>query len=159
MKRKQSTILLIVLGVVICVIVIGVGSAAWFYLSAVESIDADQASAIRSFDEVLAHFNGAPPILTIHGHEPVLMRTVPDAAPARQLQNLQILAWNAEEGTLTRITLPFWLLRLKKSPIDLGMATGAARIALSLNDVERYGPALFLDHTDEDGVRAVVWTE
>jgi hypothetical protein len=160
MTRKQSTILMIVLGVVICVIVVGVGSAAWLYLSAVESIDADEASAIRSFDDVRARFKGAVPILELREGQPALVRKEPDVAPVHQLQNAQILSWNAEDQTLTRITLPFWLLRLKTSPIDLTPAGGgAAPITLTLEDVERYGPALLLDYTDEDGKRSIVWTE
>ena len=158
MTRKQSTILMIVLGVVICVIVVGVGSAAWLYLSAVESIDADEESALRSFADVRTRFNGSPPIVEIRDHEPVLLRSAPVGSP-RQLQKAQILSWDAEEGSLTRITLPFWLLRLTQSPIDLTHADGDTPITLSLEDVERFGPALLVDYTDEDGKRVIAWTE
>ena len=159
MTRRQSTILMIVLGVAICVIVVAVGSAAWLYLSAVESIDADEASANRSFDDVRARFSGAQPILELRDGQPVLVRKAPAVSPVRKLQNAQVLSWNAEEGTLTRITLPLWLLRLKTSPIDLTPGGGGAPITLTLEDVERYGPALLLDYTDEDGQRSIVWTE
>ena len=158
MNRKQSTILMVVLGVVICVVVVGVGSAAWLYLSAVESIDADEESALRSFAAVRTRFNGSPPIVEVRDHQPVLLRSAP-VGPARQLQNAQILSWDAEEESLTKITLPFWLLRLTQSPIDLTHGEGDSPITLSVEDVERFGPALLVDYTDEDGKRVIAWTE
>ncbi len=76
MRRRQSTILMVVLGIVILIVVVGAGTATWLYM------------------------RSSVPI-TANGQE----------------------------------------------------------ISLSVDEIERYGPALFLDYMEEDGSRALVWTD
>ena len=47
MKRKRSTILMIALGVVILIVVVGAGTVTWLYMSTVDSIDADERTAMQ----------------------------------------------------------------------------------------------------------------
>ena len=157
MARKRSTIVLVIIGVAICLFVVAAGTAAWVYFSMIDAVDSDEVSATRSLDEARARFKGQEPIIAIRDDkQPILVRAVPAVASPRDLQNVQILAWNAEEARLTTVTLPFWLVRMRSSvPI---MANGE-EISLSADEIERYGPALFLDHSEEDGSRALVWTE
>jgi hypothetical protein len=57
------------------------------------------------------------------------------------------------------LTLPFWLLRLRDSGVDVSIAADGTRLTMTMDEVERYGPALVLDHLEEDGSRVLVWTE
>jgi hypothetical protein len=159
MARRRSTILLVIIGIAVCIFVVGAGTVTWFYLSVFDSIDADEAIASRSLDEARARFNGQQPILDLRESKAMLMRKTPDVAPARDLQTVQVLTWNAEEGTLSTLTLPFWLLRLRDSGVDVSIAADGTRLTMTMDEIERYGPALFLDHTEEDGSRVLVWTE
>jgi hypothetical protein len=43
--------------------------------------------------------------------------------------------------------------------IDVALEATGGRLSLTLEDIQRYGPALFSDHRDEDGSRVLVWTE
>jgi hypothetical protein len=159
MARRRSTILMVIIGIVVCILIVGAGTATWFYLSVFDSVDADEAVATRSLDEARARFNGQQPILELRDDTVSLLRKAPDVTPTRDLQNVRVLTWNAEEGTLTTLTLPFWLLRLRDSGVDVSIAADGTRLTMTMDEVERYGPALVFDHIEEDGSRVLVWTE
>ena len=159
MARKRSTILMVIVGIVVCIFVVGAGTITWFYLSVFDSVDADQAVATRSLDEARARFNGQQPILELRDDKISLLRKAPDVGSTHDLQNVRVLTWNADEGTLTTLTLPFWLLRLRDSGVDVSIAADGTRLTMTMDEVERYGPALVLDHLEEDGSRVLVWTE
>ena len=159
MARKRSTILMVIIGIVVCIVVVGVGSVTWLYLSVFDSVDADEAVAARSLEEARARFGGQQPIVELRDDRITLLREAPDVASTRDLQNVRVLTWNAEEGTLTTLTLPLWLLRLRDSGVDVSIAADGTRLTMTMDEVERYGPALVLDHVEEDGSRVLVWTE
>jgi hypothetical protein len=72
-----------------------------------------------------------------------------------------MLAWKPGNAELVNVRLPFSLLRLRSGPIDIGASSYSpnARFSMTVRDVERYGPALWVDHMEEDGARVLVWTE
>ena len=159
MARKRSTILMVIIGIVVCIVIVGAGTLTWFYLSVFDSVDADEAVATRSLDEARARFKGQQPILELRDDKVALLRKAPEVGSTRDLQNVRVLTWNAGEGTLTTLTLPFWLLRLRDSGVDVSIAADGTRLTMTMDEVERYGPALVLDHLEEDGSRVLVWTE
>ena len=159
MARKRSTILMVIIGIAVCILVVGAGTVTWFYLSVFDSVDADESVATRSLDEARARFSGQQPILELREDKVSLLRKAPDVASTRDLQNVHVLTWNAEEGTLTTLTLPFWLLRLRDSGVDVSLTADGTRLTMTMDEVERYGPALVLDHVEDDGSRVLVWTE
>jgi hypothetical protein len=61
MKRKRSTILMVIVGIFVCIVIVGAASATCFYLSVFDSVDADESVATRAFDEARARLrNGRP---------------------------------------------------------------------------------------------------
>jgi hypothetical protein len=162
MKTRRGTIIMIVVGVVICVTVVGLGAGAWFFASAFDSTSSDEATAGRAFDDVTRRLGTSDPIIDIQNDRAIITRQPPEAA-ASELQRLQILTWNPDEDRLTRVTLPWWLLRLKSGSFDLNSEAGSGfhstRITITPDEIERYGPALLVSHTEPDGQRVLVWTE
>jgi len=72
-----------------------------------------------------------------------------------------VLAWDPDEQKLARFEIPFWLLRLKETPIRFGtFASGLdeMRISLRASDLERYGPGIIVDVT-RDGKDVLLWVE
>jgi hypothetical protein len=60
------------------------------------------------------------------------------------------------------VDLPFWLLRFKMrgNRIDLGNSNvDFAKLRLTVEDLERFGPTLILDQKDTDGSRVLVWSQ
>jgi hypothetical protein len=163
MKKKHATILLAVIGGAACLGVAIIGLLVWFFTSALEISHVNADSATVSFDEVRARFRGTDPILRIVDDAPVRARQPPAEAAAGDLKTVHLLAWDADDDEMAHIRLPFWLLRLKSGPVNISARSAIAnrnvRMSMSAEELERYGPALVLDHQDEDGSHVLVWTE
>ncbi len=101
-----------------------------------------------------------------HGDEPRLHREALGAggSPA-PLHTLRVLAYDSDAGKLVNVSIPFWLLRLAPSNkklsflSDNGIDFDTDRVRLTLEDIERRGPGLMLDHKDRRGAQVLVWTE
>lgn len=160
MKKQTARTLMIVVGVLILFAVLGLASAVWLFTQTVSVGSADEASASRQFDEIREQFAGVTPVLDVRGRRAALTREPPAQGTGDRLTTMHILAWDADDDSFARIDLPFWLLRLKSGPIEI-MSEGAMRetnLELTVEDLERYGPTLVLDHEDR-GSRVLVWTE
>ncbi|MGE5816004.1 MAG: hypothetical protein ACM36C_16055, partial [Acidobacteriota bacterium] len=60
------------------------------------------------------------------------------------------------------VSVPFWLLRMKRGPIDVFSNTAGLRRAdlhLTVDDLESLGPQLLIDHRGRHGDRVLVWTQ
>jgi len=165
MTKKQQTILLAIIGVFVVLVVVIIGVGAWVATSLFENTNTDQASATRTMDDVRIRFANATPVLDLHPSGLTLSRQPPDTRPPGELTTLHILRWNVHEARLTRVELPFWMLRLRDSPIDVtydnqngGLRTRTAT-SIRVSDIERFGPALLVDGALPDGGRVVVWTD
>jgi hypothetical protein len=137
------------------------GLSAFFFMRATEFTKADARSTDQLWEEVRGRFNHAPPILDVKEGETIVTRRPPDLAPA-PVAEMHVVAWDPDDHDLVQLTLPMWLLRLKSGPIDLTshrLPGRARRLNLTIEELERYGPSLLVDHTGRDGDRVLVWTE
>jgi hypothetical protein len=162
MKRSHATLLITIVGVIAFLAIVGLSLGAWFFATAFEHETAAEPAAIESFDDVRRRFAGDPPVLDIlNDREAVVRRKPPPAAPGRPLDRLQVMAWDSDDEGLSRVTLPFWLLRMKAGPLNLSskMMADHHHIDLTVEQIERYGPALLVDHQGRGGDRLLIWTE
>jgi len=162
--RTSRKTLWIILGVV-AFIVIGIVAFAAFGLYFVSrNLDMQKATlteADTSFEDVRARFK-EPPILSLDGHERVtLTRRPPDQPPAQKPQTMYVMAYDNEDARIVRVTVPFWMLRLGREKIRLGAGSDLQfeELHITAEELERYGPALLLDHHDQRGKRVLVWTQ
>jgi hypothetical protein len=87
---------------------------------------------------------------------------IADAVPGRRLDTLHVLAWDPDEGKLAKVSLPFWFLRLKSTPIELSAyASGFddEGVSLRAEDIEKYGPGVILDYSTPSGERVLLWAQ
>ena len=162
MTKTGKTILLVVVGLAGLVGITIVGVGVWFFTSVLQTVAADEARATQSFADVRARFAGAEPVLRMTERGPELNRQPPETAPERDVQRVSLIAWDPDDEQLATVTLPFWLLRLKKDgEINLSSSSTVpnVRVAFKVSEVERYGPALLMDFTSGDGSRVLIWTE
>ena len=161
MKRAHTTILVVVVGVLAFCGIVVVSLGAWFFAAAYEGEAATEPTAAQSFDEVRERFKEGPILEIVDRETARVRRPVPPTPSTARLQHLQILTWDRDDERLVHVTLPFWLLRMKAGPIDLAshvhISEGPARI--SVEDIERYGPALLIDHAERGRERLLIWTE
>lgn len=156
----------IVLGIVFVIFVLGVGavvfSVAWFR-QAFHVTDVSKATAEQQFDAVRAKFSGQRPLLEMREGQPAFVAERKDEPRSNvQLTTLHLMAWDEDEEHLVTFALPFWLLRMKSGPIGFSSyASGIDRVTLRVEDIERHGPGLILDATDDrrGRGRVLIWAE
>jgi hypothetical protein len=160
--KRAATIVMVLLGTVMLVVICAVGLTAWLFMSVVDTADADGPTAAKAFEDVRDRFGKTEPVIELRNRDLVLKRKPPSNG-AKPLNSLHVLAWDASDDRLTRVTLPFWFLRFKEEPIELSSEVMAGvrieePLSIDIKDIERYGPTLLLDeHRGND--RVLVWTD
>lgn len=160
MTRETKRAIVIAIGALIFVAVVAVGLAAMFFIRATELTTADQPRADEVWRDIRGRFPDARPILEVREHQTATLTREPPPHPAaRPLESIHIAAWDSGNARLFRMTLPFWVLRLKSGAITIGEGAYAQHLDLTVEQLERYGPSLLVDHQAPDGNRVLVWTE
>ena len=159
--KKRTTRTLIVAGVLISLVIVAVGLSVILFVRATEFTTADQPRADEVWQGIRGRFPGAKPLLEMRDHETAVLTQEPPTNPAlRRLESLHIAAWDSDDASLFQMTLPFWLLRLKSGSVTIGEAVHAAQhFDITVEQLERFGPSLVLDHEAPNGDRVLVWTE
>ena len=151
----------IVTAVVAVVAVAGIG--VYFFKQHIDTRTVSAAVASRDFDAVKARFAGQKPLVELDRHG-TFLRSNPErpAAAGRRPEQLVVMAFDPDDGRIVRLSIPFWLLRLKTGggSIDFnGKRMDLEDLKLSVADLERFGPTLIVDHSSVDGNRVLVWSQ
>ena len=153
---------IVVVGILCLVAMAGFG---FYYASQhIETRAASPESAAKDFEEVRARFSGQKPLIELddRGH---FVRAHTDrkaALHARVPESVHVLAYDPDEGRLVRLSIPFWLIRLKtgNASIDFnGRKMDLDDLRLSVDDLERYGSTLIAEHKTPDGSHVIVWSQ
>ena len=73
-----------------------------------------------------------------------------------------MLAFDPDDNRIVKVTIPFWLLRLKTrgTMIDFnGSKMDLDDLKLTVEELERFGPTLIVDHKTSSGERVLVWSQ
>jgi hypothetical protein len=152
---------IVVVGILCLVAVAGVG---FYYASQhIQTRAASPESAARDFEEIRARFSGQQPLIELddRGHF-VRAHTNRKTMTSRAPESVHVLAYDPDEARLVRLSIPFWLLRLKtgNASIDFnGRKMDLDDLRLSVDDLERYGPTLIAEHKTPDGSHVIVWSQ
>ena len=162
---KVKTWVWVVVGVfALCVLgVIALAAAGiWFARSHIDIQNATTTSATDDFQRVRDRFAGQQPLIELddRGH---VVRTHTDR-PMSDLRpdSLYVMAFDPDDGRIVRLTIPFWLLRLKMRGTRINVGGDdfdLEDLKMTVEDLERYGPTLIVDHKGEDGERVLVWSQ
>ena len=163
---KPRRWVVIVFGVFVVVVFVGIGAiigiTAWFQQN-LEVKTLTSTEAETEFDAVRKRFAGRAPLIELHNGRPAYTAeraSMPQSSA--KLQTLHVLAFEPDKRHLARISLPFWLLRLKSDPIRFGSyASGLDDEGVNLRpeDVENYGPGIIIDTVTPNGERVMLWAE
>jgi hypothetical protein len=140
------------------------GLGLYFVTSHVSTGRTSDRDALRTFDETRARFKDQRPLFEIGSDDrPRFTRRLTDlpTSPAKP-QNLWILAWDPDEERLSKISLPFWMLRIGKQKIEISErhhGFALEDLDLDVNELERVGPLLVFDFRTSSGERVLVWTQ
>ena len=157
--------------VIVAIMVVGIlaiiamaGAGIYFFSKNISARTVSPTTAASEFDAVRARFTGQKPLIELDERGEFLRSNTdrPTPADAKHPENLYILAFDPDDGSLVRVTVPFWLLRMKMggTTIDFGNnRMDLEDLKLTIEDLERFGPTLVLDQMNEGGDRVLVWSQ
>jgi hypothetical protein len=151
-----------VIGILCVVAMAGVGL--YFFSKHIQTQSASPTTAAREFDQIREKFIAQKPLIELDEHgrylrsnpdRPVKPNTAPPEA-------LNVLAFDPDDGRIVKVSIPFWLLRMKMrgTTIDFnGKRMDLEDLKLSVEDLERFGSTLIVDHMSTSGERVLVWSQ
>jgi hypothetical protein len=167
MAVKLKTWIWVIVGVAavgtLCVIAMA-AAGIYYFTQNIEAKKASPAAAAAEFESVRSRFQGQKALIELdeRGH---FLRSHTDRPPpknTRAPEALYVLAFDPDDEGLVKVTVPFWLLRLKMkhTRVDLGGGrVDLEDLKLTVEDLERFGPTLILDQTNSGGDRVLVWSQ
>jgi hypothetical protein len=157
--------------VVLAIIVVGIlgivamaGIGVYYFSQHIETKTASPANAARDFDQVKAQFTGQKPLIELDERGRYLRSHTSRKPPvnAKPPDSINVMAFDPDDGRIVRVNVPFWLVRMKMSgaTIDLnGNHMNLEDLRLTVEDLERFGPTLIVDHRNATGERVLVWSQ
>ena len=164
-KRTWLWIIFGLIGFVALCVVALVAGGAYVVSRHVKTELVGKISAEEQFVRQRARFAGQLPLIDVQRAdsddvEAKVRRPAEDARRV-ELQTMRVLVYDAHEGRLVHVDLPFWLLRLMPSG-RIGSFGGDFSFdsnRITVDDLERHGPGLILDARDGRNAQVLIWTE
>jgi len=164
MAGRVKTWVWVVVGIVVLGILCLVTMAAaglWYAKTHINIQSASTMSASEDFARIRKQFATQKPLIELddRGHFEHANTDRPNGPHPPDA--LHVMAFDPDEGKVVRMEIPFWLLRLK---VDSHISVGGDRIdlkdlRLTVEDLERFGPTLIVDHKGRGGERVLVWSQ
>lgn len=157
--------------IVVAIVMVGIlgliamaGVGVYIATQHIDTRAASAASATRDFDEVKARLSGQKPLIELDGRGRFLRSNADRPTPARITapEALNVLAFDPDEERIVKVSIPFWVLRMKMggTTIDFnGNRMDLEDLKLTVEDLERFGPTLIVDHRASNGERVLVWSQ
>lgn len=167
MAGKVKTWIWVVLAIavvgILCVIAMA-GIGLYFFSQHLDTKAASPAVAARDFEQVTNRFTGQKPLIELDERGRYLRANTDRQAPpnAKPPDELHVMAFDPDDGRIVRVSIPFWLLRMKMrgTSIDFnGNRMDLEDLKLTVEDLERFGPTLIVDHRSTSGERVLVWSQ
>jgi hypothetical protein len=164
--RRVKTWVWVVIGVItagiLCVIALA-GAGIWFVRTHVNVQPTTATAATTDFQSIRDRFASQRPLIELDDRGNVVHANTDRPDGTRQPDSLNIMAFDARDERVVRMDIPFWLLRLKMRGTRIDVGGGGnidlAKLKLTVEDLERFGPTLIVDHRDADGSRVLVWSQ
>ena len=157
-------IILGVIGVGILFVVAMAAAGMYFVAQNIQTRTVSTQTAADEFETIRKQFAGQKALIELDERGDFLRSNTDRPAPAnaRRPEKLYVLAFDPDDGGLVRMSIPFWLLRMKShgATIDFsGNSMDLEDLKLTIEDLERFGPSLILDQKNEGGDRVLVWSQ
>jgi hypothetical protein len=157
--------------VIIGIVVVGIlgvvamaGAGFYFFSKHVETRVVTRATAGQEFETIKSQFSGQKALIELDDRGRFLRANADrEAKPGTKVPaDVHVLAFDPDDERIVKVTIPFWLLRLKTrgTTIDFnGGRLDLEDLKLSVEDLERFGPTLIVDHKALGGERVLVWSQ
>jgi hypothetical protein len=165
MAGRVKTWVWVIVGIVVVGVLCVIGMAAaglWFVKSHVDIRATTTASASADFQTIRARFVNQRPLIELDDRGNFVHANTDRPAGTVQPTSLNIMAFDSKDERVVRMDLPFWMLRLKMRGARFDVGGGnvdLAKLRLTVEDLEHFGPTLIVDHKDSDGSRVLIWSQ
>lgn len=163
---KKRTWIWVALGIFVLFVIIAAGGLFLAFSLLRQNMDVtamSETAAAEEFAAVRARFAGRQPLFQlIDGRPQMVSDSSTRATPPQSVSSVNLLAWDEDDEQLVRVSIPFWLLRLKSGPIRITASSAGLvdrEFDFRVEDVERHGPGLLLDLPDQRDGRVLIWAE
>jgi len=164
MAGRVKTWVWVVVGIVVLGILSLVAMAAaglWYAKTHINIQSASTMTASEDFARIRKQFATQKPLIELDDRGHFEHANTDRPSGPHPPDALHIMAFDPDEGKVVRMEIPFWLLRLK---VDSHISVGGDRIdlkdlRLTVEDLERFGPTLIVDHKGRSGERVLVWSQ
>jgi hypothetical protein len=164
-KSTVPTWVWIIIGVVtlgILGVITLAAAGLWFVRSHVNVQPATVAAATTDFQTIRERFANQKPLIELDDRGNFIHANTDRPNGTKRPETLNVMAFDAREEKAVHVEIPFWMLRLKTrgTLVDVGGGNiDLQKLRLTVEDLERYGPTLIVDHKDTNGSRVVVWSQ
>lgn len=164
-KTKVPTWAWIIIGVVtlgILGVVTIAGAALWFVRSHINVQPTTVAAASTDFQSIRERFANQKPLIELDDRGNFVHANTDRPNGTKRPDSLNVMAFDAHDEHVVHVEIPFWMLRLKThgSLVDVGNGNiDLQKLRLTVEDLERFGPTLIVDHKDMNGSRVLVWSQ
>ncbi len=164
-RNKVPTWVWIIVGIVtlgILGVVTLAAAGLWFVRSHVNVQPTTVAAATTDFQTIRERFANQKPLIELDDHGNFVHANTDRPNGTKRPESLNVMAFDAREEHVVRVEIPFWMLRLKTrgTLIDVGSGNiDLQKLRLTVEDLERFGPTLIVDHKDMNGSRVLVWSQ
>jgi hypothetical protein len=164
--RKKRRWIPILIGVVLLVGVVAVGAivltAVWFRQNLTITKGSEDV-AMQQFEEIRSRYPGQQPLIElVDGRPQYVAERASQSASATPLTSVHVIAYDRDEGNTVTFSLPFWLLRLKSGPIRISayqQGWDDRGVSFRVEDIEKHGPGIIVDVTEENEGRVLIWAQ
>lgn len=167
MAVKVKTWVWVVVGIVVVGIIGIIAMAAaglYFFTRNIQTTQASPAVASRTFEEVRARFADQKPLIELDNDGEFLRSNLERVLPANPpvIDAIHVMAYDTDDARVVNVSIPFWLMRLQRggSVINFnGNDMNLEDLKITIEDLERFGPTLIVDHKSPRGDRVLVWSQ
>ena len=164
-RSKIPTWVWIIVGIVtlgILGVITLAAAGLWFVRSHVNVQPTTVAAATTDFQAIRDRFANQKPLIELDDRGNFVHANTDRPNGTKRPESLNVMAFDAREEHVVRVEIPFWILRLKTrgTLVDVGSGNiDLQKLRLTVDDLERFGPTLIVDHKDMNGSRVVVWSQ
>jgi hypothetical protein len=161
--RRSFRIALWIIGVGLALARIVGGGAAVMVWRQTTITQAQAPDANREFESVRAPFVARPPLVEIVDPGPIMVdvrvHRAAESAPRQAVQFFNVIAFDGHTKKLVRTRAPVWWMNFSAESLLARFGVPLGNLALTVADVERYGPGVVLDFSPPGGGRVLVWVQ
>ena len=136
------------------------GTAGYFVFRSFERLSATEAVAQREIEGIRTRFGSRPPLIEVIDPRTMDVRINRIASSdGARVTTLHVISWKREDSEIVRTEVPLWLARFSSINILSQLGIAPAKIRLTVQDIERYGPGIVIDYNRPSTMRVLLWVD